>query len=463
MTMFVFVGPTLRPEEVSSAAPNAVCLPPVAQGDVYRVVRKGPRAIGIIDGYFSGAPSVWHKEILWALAEGVEVFGSASMGALRAAELHTFGMRGVGRIYEAYRNGIFEDDDEVAVVHGPAETGFMGASEPMVNIRATVSRAEADGIISQATRDRLEAAGKSLFFPHRSWPAVLRAFAGGSRESELELAAFEKWLPVGAVDQKREDALEMLAAMQDAAAAEWTFSAGFRFERTHFWDDLVERAARLDSQEDPADRFSEGIIDELRLLGPDAYAGARGNALLRMLADREGSRRGLPLSEEVKRATTTELRQALGLLSRSQLDDWIKASDLDDRSYVRLVESEAQQRQAVAEADRQQLDRYLLDELRVSGQYRRLADRARDKARRLGLGAEASASGLPNPAQLRAWYFEDRLGRPIPEDIGSVAKSLGFSTTAELDRALRHEFVYARLAGMGLGNSDRKIGKDPVR
>ena len=87
-----------------------------------------PQAIGIIDGYFQWAPAVWHKEILWAIQQGVHVFGAASMGALRAAELAPFGMRGVGRIFEAYRDGVlpgsgdepFEDDDEVAVVHGPA-------------------------------------------------------------------------------------------------------------------------------------------------------------------------------------------------------------------------------------------------------------------------------------------------------------------------------------------------------
>ena len=61
---------------------------PSAQGDVYRVAQERPSAIGIVDGYFEGVLSVWHKEILWAMAEGIHVFGSASMGALRAAELH---------------------------------------------------------------------------------------------------------------------------------------------------------------------------------------------------------------------------------------------------------------------------------------------------------------------------------------------------------------------------------------
>src|ERR1700689_4413631 len=161
MTTFIFVGPTLPAEEIARTR-GFVCLPPVAQGDLYRAARGRPRAIGIIDGYFSGAPSVWHKEILWAISHGVPVFGSASMGALRAAELHAFGMRGVGRIFEAFRDGELEDDDEVAVVHGPAELGHVQASEAMVNIRATLARAETVGILSKSSRSALEAFGKSM-------------------------------------------------------------------------------------------------------------------------------------------------------------------------------------------------------------------------------------------------------------------------------------------------------------
>ena len=76
---------------------------PARQGDIWRAVRAHrPVAIGLIDGVFFHEPAVWHREILWALAEGVHVFGAASMGALRAAELEPFGMRGVGRVFAAY-------------------------------------------------------------------------------------------------------------------------------------------------------------------------------------------------------------------------------------------------------------------------------------------------------------------------------------------------------------------------
>ena len=119
MKPVVFTGPTISADEASREL-DAVFLPPVSQGDVYRIATLRPAAIGIIDGYFEHVPSVWHKEILWAMKAGVHVFGSASMGALRASELTAFGMVGVGWIFEQFRDAALTDDDEVAVAHAPA-------------------------------------------------------------------------------------------------------------------------------------------------------------------------------------------------------------------------------------------------------------------------------------------------------------------------------------------------------
>ena len=93
----IFVGPTLWHDD-ARVYRGFTRRPPASEGDVYRTACKRPLAIGLIDGCFENVPSVWHKEILWALTQGIHVFGSASMGALRAAELETFGMIGVGRI-----------------------------------------------------------------------------------------------------------------------------------------------------------------------------------------------------------------------------------------------------------------------------------------------------------------------------------------------------------------------------
>jgi hypothetical protein len=91
MKPVVFAGPTIGAADVRHVL-DADVLPPVAQGDVYRVARHGPPAIGIIDGYFDGVPSVWHKEILWAIEQGIPVFGSASMGALRFRALQSWAL-----------------------------------------------------------------------------------------------------------------------------------------------------------------------------------------------------------------------------------------------------------------------------------------------------------------------------------------------------------------------------------
>ena len=143
------------------------------------------------------------------MAEGVHVFGSASMGTLRAAELHDFGMRGVGRIFEWYRDGTLEDDDEVAVLHGPKETGYLVLSEPMVNIRATLEKAIEQRVISPDTRQALEALAKSLFYQQRSWEALFD-HPDAKTLPAAERIALQAWLPQGRIDVKREDALAML-------------------------------------------------------------------------------------------------------------------------------------------------------------------------------------------------------------------------------------------------------------
>ena len=55
MTVFVFTGPTLA-ADAARLHLEAIYLPPVSQGDVYRVARHRPQAIGIIDGYFERVP-----------------------------------------------------------------------------------------------------------------------------------------------------------------------------------------------------------------------------------------------------------------------------------------------------------------------------------------------------------------------------------------------------------------------
>jgi len=83
------------------------------------VITIAPRAIVLLDGVFHQSLAVWHKEIVYALLEDTIVIGAASMGALRAAEMHRYGVIGIGRVFEMYRDGE-EDDSLVAMTYDPA-------------------------------------------------------------------------------------------------------------------------------------------------------------------------------------------------------------------------------------------------------------------------------------------------------------------------------------------------------
>lgn len=244
MRPVVFLGPSLARCEAERVL-AADYRPPVRRGDVHRAVRDGAHLIGIVDGYFHDVPSVWHKEILWALSQGVTVLGAASMGALRAAELHGFGMEGVGGIFAAYRDGILTDDDEVAVQHGPAELGYPALSEALVNIRATLAAAERQQVVSPTLAAELTVLAKRIFYPERSWGALLAAARTAPLPAE-PLVAFEAWLPDNRVNRKRADALLLLQAVRERLAhPERTRTRpSFSFEVTELWARFVADAER---------------------------------------------------------------------------------------------------------------------------------------------------------------------------------------------------------------------------
>jgi len=203
MTTHVFVGPTLAASEIR----DAVVHPPVAVGDILTLIAKrGVTRIAIIDGYFERMAAVWHKELLHALEKGIAVYGAASMGALRAAELHAFGMVGVGAIFQAYKRGDYTADDEVAVAHLPAEYGYRATSDALVNIRAGL----ASSTVPAATRAALLELARARFYRDRSWHQLVEdgRAAGLPARHLAAIAAMPK------PDQKAADARALLRALR---------------------------------------------------------------------------------------------------------------------------------------------------------------------------------------------------------------------------------------------------------
>jgi hypothetical protein len=442
VTVYVFTGPTLSAED-GAAELDATFLPPAAQGDVYRASLDRPRAIGIIDGYFERIPSVWHKEILWAMSQGIHVFGASSMGALRAVELEPFGMEGVGAVFEAFKRGELDDDDEVAVAHAAAEDGYKVMCEAMVNIRATHRAAAATGVITDDSRAQLDRLAKELFYAERSYPAILRRAADRGLPAD-ELDALRAWLPRGKVNQKRLDALEMLRVMRERLAAGLEPKrADFVFEYTDAWDQVRRGTGRLRLAR--ASVHSEALIDELRVSG--ALRRAKLGALVRALSLEEARRQGLAVNADLLQATANAFRSERGHFDPGDTERWMKEQGIDLDAFARLLGDEAQVRRIEVLLD-QDVIRHLPDHLRVTGEYAALVARAKDKRDVL------ASRGLEDPSledagitadELFRWYFEDRLGAPRPDAVEAWARSAGFADADELRRAVLREHCYLRL------------------
>ena len=131
--LIVFVGPSLC-SRMPEPLPEEIWLPPAAQGDVLRAAMKyQPKKILLVDGTYYQTLSVWVKEIVYALLEGITVIGASSIGAIRAAELWRYGMIGIGEIFERYSDG--EEDDSLVVLNYDPET-FRPLTTPRVGNEA---------------------------------------------------------------------------------------------------------------------------------------------------------------------------------------------------------------------------------------------------------------------------------------------------------------------------------------
>lgn len=444
VTAFIFTGPTLSAAD-GRAELKARYLPPAAQGDVYRVAQARPRAIGIIDGYFERVPAVWHKEILWAMHEGIHVFGSASMGALRAAELAPFGMEGVGAIFEAYRDGVLDADDEVAVAHGPAERGYAAASEAMVNIRQTLAHAVNSGVLSAATSEALIQVGKELYYPRRIYPLLLQI----GKEQGLpleEIEALRRWLPANQINQKKLDALRMLREMRERLnSSPSPKRVSYTFEHTEFWERARYSAGQM--QTDSGAEIEMVDLDALReelALNPEAQVRAMQGNLLRLFAVETAKRAGAPVAKATLRETLETFRRERELFEPDAVESWLATNQVNREHFQRLIEDEARIRWAMTWAEPQMYGR-LADYLRVTGEYSRLLARASHKRsvlRSQGLMDVDPSAGPLKSSELVAWYFERCVGRPVPTDIAQYVHSSGFTDEGSFRRAIFREFCY---------------------
>jgi hypothetical protein len=202
----VFLGPSL---DLGAARQRLAAdfRPPIRRGDLPRAAQQGARRVAIIDGEFGQALSVSILEVRAALRSGVEVWGASSMGALRAAECWPIGMLGVGWVYEQYRSGAIQADDEVALIFD-ASTG-AARTTPLVNMRWSAQQATDAGVLCAADAAEILGFAATLRYEQRSYRCLQRL---APAQLQPAIAALLGWVsshPERA-DRKGLDADELL-------------------------------------------------------------------------------------------------------------------------------------------------------------------------------------------------------------------------------------------------------------
>ena len=207
----IFTGNSISHEDAKKLL-RANYQPPVRRFQLDKFVQKGYKIIGIIDGIFFDRAAVGHREILSALDAGVKVVGGASMGALRASELDTHGMIGVGKIYGWYRDGIIESDDEVAVSTNPDT--FEPISAPLVNIRETLKAALTAGIINEKEHNDLLGLAINTYYPDRSYLGLIKEGIKKGLIPEENMNSVLGFCTAKGIDVKKEDAILVLETVK---------------------------------------------------------------------------------------------------------------------------------------------------------------------------------------------------------------------------------------------------------
>ena len=176
---------------------------PIKRGDLSHDIKENPDIIAIIDGVFHQNSAVGHREILSVMKKGVKVYGSSSMGALRASELDVLGMEGIGYCYNEYASGNITSDDDVAVM---LDSDTLEAlSIPLISMNYVFTNAVKENIITQEEKEELVKITKETYYPQRNYAQTLSQ-SSLNEDKKGELINFIR----NSKDIKKEDAKTLL-------------------------------------------------------------------------------------------------------------------------------------------------------------------------------------------------------------------------------------------------------------
>ncbi|WP_162197947.1 TfuA-like protein [Pseudoalteromonas rubra] len=408
--------------------------PPCKIGDVFNSVEAGAEVIIMIDGYFEHTPAVWHKEVLYALERGVTVFGASSMGALRACELAAFGMIGVGAIYQQYATGVLEDDDEVAVSHLDASSGYQCVSDAMVSIRYGIDLAIDAQVLEAQFGKQLIARCKSQYYPLRNWESVFADAIELGLENE-QLYAFKDFIHNNDTDLKAIDAREVLHKAYDyITSSEKLPVNNVRLNRTVFWhhlESVAKKAQPLCGHEVTEKR----LLDHIKITNNDVRQVALIWALVNVVFEK------LPLQKMSDQQAFEQFRYRHGLTTAQAVKQFLSDKSLSQQECLALAHREAKVRQ-VARFYRTEMDASLIEATKYCGQFNELMTLCSSKWESLkskGL-SEPEVSDVDDIDAVFSW-LRAHLGMSEFVSAPQLIEELGFESQAGFVREMLAHYL----------------------
>ncbi len=203
----IFLGPSLSREKARKILDADYRLP-AKKGDLLQLILKEVNIVGLVDGYFlQDYPPTPIEVYNLVRKRNVKVFGSSSLGSLRAVELGKYGMIGIGKIFRLFRDGILESDDEVAVTF----TDYTNyKSEALIDIRYNLFLAQKYNIIDNSTGRSILKVSKQTYFPYRTYEDILDKCKSKYPEINSKIESFRDYILNNRKSLKERDAVRLL-------------------------------------------------------------------------------------------------------------------------------------------------------------------------------------------------------------------------------------------------------------
>lgn len=171
----IYAGPSMDSSNIALDQRFEI-KPPIKRGDFKSLAdQKSSGCIVILDGVYGSKLAITPTECREMIEAGWTLLGGASMGALRASELWSVGMIGLGDIYNLFRMGQLRSDADVAVSYNKNLTEELTLS--IVHVRYILGQLHYKNVIDKITARQLLLKARKIAWFER-FPELLLDYWG---------------------------------------------------------------------------------------------------------------------------------------------------------------------------------------------------------------------------------------------------------------------------------------------